>query len=77
MKRLTLLALAPLTLGLSSCGLANKLIQAPVRLIQAGVRTVADADDPSPPASAEANRTQGIALKATEEAESGIKSISN
>ena len=63
MKHLVLLALLPATLCLSSCGLAGKLIQTPVRLIQAGVRTVSDADDTTPPATAEANRTQGLATK--------------
>jgi hypothetical protein len=63
MKHLTVLLLFPLALALSSCTLANKLIQAPVRLLQAGVRTVTDVDDPTPPATAEASRTHGIALK--------------
>ena len=66
MKHLASLALIPIALSLSSCTLASKLIQAPVRIIQAGVRTVTDADDTTPPATAEAKRTHGIALKASE-----------
>lgn len=63
MRFLNYLALLSLTLGLSSCGLANKVIQTPIRLLQAGARTVSDVDDPTPPATAEASRTQGIAIK--------------
>jgi len=63
MKHLTALLLCPLALALSSCTLANKLIQAPVRLLQAGIRTISDVDDPTPPATAEASRTHGMALK--------------
>ena len=63
MKPLTVLLLFPLALALSSYTLASKLIQAPIRLLQAGVRTVTDVDDPTPPATAEASRTHGIALK--------------
>ena len=66
MKHLASLALIPFALSLSSCVLASRLIQAPVRLIQAGVRTVTDADDTTPPATAEAMRTHGIAPKASE-----------
>ncbi|MFP6865517.1 MAG: hypothetical protein VCA35_06205 [Roseibacillus sp.] len=66
MKHLASLALIPIALSLSSCTLASKLIQAPVRIIQAGVRTVTDADDTTPPATAEAKRTHGIALKASD-----------
>ncbi|MFP6882359.1 MAG: hypothetical protein VCA34_15495 [Roseibacillus sp.] len=66
MKHLASLALIPIALSLSSCTLVSKLIQAPVRIIQAGVRTVTDADDTTPPATAEAKRTHGIALKASE-----------
>ncbi|MED5419692.1 MAG: hypothetical protein VYA27_13370 [Verrucomicrobiota bacterium] len=66
MKVLALLCLIPLCLSLSSCALANKLIQAPVRLLQAGVRTVSDVGDPTPPATAEATRAHGVALKNTE-----------
>jgi|TARA_B110000196_G_C20887205_1_gene539530 hypothetical protein len=67
MKHLPALLLCPLALTLSSCTLANKLIQAPVRLLQAGVRTISDVDDPTPPATAEASRTHGIALKNSSE----------
>ena len=70
MKALALLCLAPLCLSLSSCALANKLIQAPVRLIQAGVRTVSDVDETMTPATADAVRTHGLALKITTSAES-------
>jgi len=66
MKVLALLCLIPLCPSLSSCALANKLIQAPVRLLQAGVRTVSDVGDPTPPATAEATRVHGVALKNTE-----------
>ena len=66
MKHLASLALIPIAFSLSSCTLASKLIQTPVRIIQAGVRTVTDADETTPPATAEAMRTHGIALKASE-----------
>ncbi len=66
MKHLASLALIPIALSLSSCALVSKLIQTPVRIIQAGVRTVTDADETTPPATAEAMRTHGIALKASE-----------
>ena len=66
MKHLTTLAVLILPLGLSSCALPGKLIQAPVRLIQAGVRTVTDVDDTTSPATAEAQRTTGLATKVSE-----------
>lgn len=66
MRRLAPFALLPLAAVLPSCGLANKLIQPPVRLIQAAGRTVtADLGDPTPPATTEASRVQGIALRIT------------
>ncbi len=64
MNRLAPFFLILLTATLCSCGLAGRLLQTPVRLIQAGSRTVTgDARDPSPPATAEAARIHGIALK--------------
>ena len=71
MKALVLLCLAPLCLSLSSCTLAGKIIQTPVRLIQAGVRTVSDVDETSTPATADAVRSHGLALKTTTSAEPG------
>ena len=71
MKALALLCLAPLCLSFSSCTLAGRIIQTPVRLIQAGVRTVSDVDEPMTPATADAVRSHGLALKATTSAESG------
>jgi len=67
MNHLAPLFLLPLVLTLSSCNLAGKLIQAPVRLIQAGARTVSDAQSATPPATAEAHRQHGIALQASEQ----------
>ncbi|HAT20162.1 MAG: hypothetical protein VCA40_01340 [Roseibacillus sp.] len=66
MKHLAKITLILGACTLSSCALANKLIQAPVRLLQAGVRTVSDVGDPTPPATAEATRVHGVALKNTE-----------
>lgn len=63
MKYLVLLALAG---SLCSCGLAGRLIEAPVRLMEAGVRTVSDANETTTPATHDANATTGVALKYTE-----------
>ena len=69
MKHLALLALVPLVASVSSCALAGKIIQTPVRLLQAGVRTVTDVDDTTPPATREATQIQGVALQVTERTE--------
>ncbi len=71
MKRLTLLAFAPLCLSVSSCGLAGRVIQTPIRLIQAGARTVSDVDETTTPATAESTRSHGLALKASTLVSSG------
>ena len=60
-RLLPLLAIA----SLSSCTLAGRVIQTPIRLFQAGVRTVTDVDETQPAASADAARSHGIALKAS------------
>lgn len=65
MKQLVLLALAG---SLCSCGLAGRLLEAPVRLMEAGVRTVSDVNDTTTPATREASATIGVALEVTEEA---------
>ena len=66
MKYILLFALLLPVVSLSSCTLAGRLIQAPVRLMQAGVRTVTDVDEQVSPATAESNRIHGIALKHSE-----------
>jgi hypothetical protein len=66
MKHLAPLALIPLAATLSSCAVASKVIQTPVRLLQAGARTVTEADDLTPPATREATGLQGLALKVSE-----------
>lgn len=63
MKHIILFALLLTVPSLSSCTLAGRLIQAPVRLIQAGVRTVTDVDEQVPPATTESYRIHGLALK--------------
>ena len=63
MKHIILFALLLTVPSLSSCTLAGRVIQAPVRLIQAGVRTVTDVDEQVPPATAESARIHGLALK--------------
>jgi hypothetical protein len=68
MKLLAPLTLLPLVATLSSCALAGKLIQTPVRLLQAGVRTVTDSRDSTPPATREASELHGMALKASDSA---------
>ena len=57
MKHLAILCLLGLSLGLTSCALPAKLIQTPVRLLQAGVRTVTDVDEPSATPTTEADPT--------------------
>ena len=61
----TLLALCGL---LTSCALPAKIIQTPVRLIQAGVRTVTDVDETTTPATRDTTEVHGIALKVVEPA---------
>ena len=63
MKHLLPLALILAASSLCSCTLAGRLIQTPVRLIQAGVRTVTDVDEAEPPATAESARLHGLALR--------------
>ena len=67
MNRLALLSFAPLCICVCSCGLAGKVIQAPVRLIEAGVRTVSDAKETATPAVADAARTRGLAIQSSVE----------
>lgn len=62
MKNLILLALLLTVPSLCSCTLAGRLIQAPVRLIQAGVRTVTDVGEKEAPATADSLHLHGIAL---------------
>ena len=66
MKRLAPIALLGLCASLCSCTLASKVIQTPVRLLQAGVRTVTDVQDTTPPATREATEVHGMAIKHTE-----------
>ena len=68
MKHIILFALLLTVPSLSSCTLAGRLIQAPVRLMQAGVRTVTDVNEQVPPATAESLRSHGLALKHSEAA---------
>ena len=63
MKHLLRLALLFSVSSLCSCTLAGRLIQAPVRLMQAGVRTVTDVDQQGPPATTESSRINGLALR--------------
>ena len=69
MKHIILFALLLTVPSLSSCTHAGRLIQAPVRLMQAGVRTVTDVDEQVPPATAESTRSHGLALKHSEAAQ--------
>ena len=71
MKALALPAITALCLSVPSCGLPGKVLQTPVRLIQAGVRTVSDVDEPTGPATAESTRTNGLALKTSAEINPG------
>lgn len=66
MNRLAPFALLPLCALFGSCALAGKVIQTPVRLLQAGVRTVTDAGDTTSPATREATQFHGVALETTE-----------
>lgn len=51
---------------LASCGLANKVIQPPLRLMQAGVRTVTEVDDTTTPATRDSQQLHGLAVKVSE-----------
>ena len=68
MKHLALLALLPLSGALTSCALPAKIIQTPVRLLQAGVRTVTDVDDTTTPATRDMTEVHGVAVKVVQPA---------
>ena len=62
MKRFAPLLLLTLPCLLTSCGLANSLLQGPYRLLQSAGRTITDASDTTPPATASQAKTIEIAL---------------